>query len=88
MGAMLHGPERSEADRSLLMPDGRDVRTVNRAERRAAGFRGPVYTLPAPGLGRYARRHRHQIVASGRPTRRQRGVLARTMRFVARRGLS
>jgi hypothetical protein len=74
---------------TMLMLDGRDVRSVGRKVRRAAGFHGPAFTQPAPSLPRFTRRHFAAELLEGSParTRRQRKLAARIKREVARRGL-
>jgi len=89
---VLVGAPEPEVDPHLLLLDGRDVRTVNRAERRKHGFRGPAFAHQAPMLVRYIGRRYgpiRDLVSSRAPlTRRQRKVVARTRRLAARRGLA
>lgn len=89
---VLVGPPEPGVDPHLLLLDGRDVRSVNRAERRRHGFRGPVFTAPAPTLVRFVRRHYGAVskkLDQGRPlTRRERKVAYRTRRWALRRGLA
>lgn len=89
---VLVGSPEPEADPHLLLLDGRDVRSVNRAERRKHGFRGPAFTQQAPSLIRFVRRHYGAVpkkLDQGSPlTRRERKVAARTRRWALRRGLA
>lgn len=83
---VLVGASEPEVDPHLLLLDGRDVRSVNRAERRKHGFRGPAFTHQVPTLQRFVRRHADQRWLTEPRTRRQRKVRARVGRLVLRRG--
>ncbi|HET7070132.1 MAG TPA: hypothetical protein VFI40_04865 [Nocardioides sp.] len=80
--------EAPEMDPNLLLLDGRDIRSVNRHERRSHGFSGPAFTQASPTLTRFVRRHSAALLDEApSKTRRQRRAKARATRALQRRGL-
>jgi hypothetical protein len=65
----------------------KDPRAANRAQRRGAGIRGPVFRLSGPvAAPRYVRKHADAMSAT-LTTRRVRKQRARISRILSRRGL-
>ena len=83
-------PSPSDQDPGLLMPGTKtDIRAVNRATRRRAGFRGPAFQHTIPMVPRYMRRRgpKAEGLLLSDLTRRQRKQLAHIRRLGRKRGL-